>query len=448
MRRLWPDSIAGRIVGLLFAGLFLTVFASSSIYMLDLFHGKGWDETFRNLQRIATIASIMEHSSASTRTALADAAGGPGLSVFWREEKTPPAMIRDGMTRHLARDVRVLSSSYGVERVEAGYLTEPPATGWVMPAEGALQVWIGLSDHSWVQLVISSESIGALWTLRLLLAIGISVMGIMALGLWAARKVTAPLAQFAKAALRLGANVDAPPLSESGPSEIRQAASAFNDMQSRIRRLVEDRTLMLAAISHDLRTSLTRLRFRIEFIDDPLQRRKADVDLEEMQAMLNSTLSFARDDAAAEPAVAVDLSMLLQSLCDDLNDAGQTVSYSGPLHLNYLGRPASLRRAFANLIDNALVYGQEASVNLTQKADSIEINIADRGPGIPEAMREQVFAPFFRLESSRSRETGGTGLGLTVTRTIVHRHGGEIRLKNRSGGGLSVEIVLPNIGTS
>jgi signal transduction histidine kinase len=440
--RLWPDSIAGRTMGLLFAGLVLTVTVSLSVYQLDFFHGKGWDETFRNLHRIAVIASIMDRLPAEHRPALLPALNERGLVVAWEPRATPPPLRQDGMTHHLARDIRVLAETRGLERVEAGYAADAPSPpGWIEP--GPAEVWIALSDQTWLRFVIAGEDIGGLWTLRLVLAAGLMVIGIAALGVWSARKVTAPLARFSLAAQRLGANVDAPPMSEEGPSEIRQAGKAFNGMQNRIRHLIEGRTLMLAAISHDLRTVLTRLGFRTEFIADAEQRRKAGADIEEMQAMLQSTLMFARDDATTEPVTPVDLAMLLQSLCDDLQDAGKAISYDGPPHWTYHGRPVSLRRALANLIDNALKYGQEAAVTLAEKHHVIEITVGDRGPGIPESMRSRVFAPFFRLESSRSRETGGVGLGLTVARTVVCRHGGDITLADRPGGGLLVRIVLP-----
>ncbi|BBA36305.1 putative signal transduction histidine kinase [Methylocaldum marinum] len=448
--RLWPDTLAGRILGLLVAGLFLTMIASLSIYMLDLFHGKGWDETFRTMHRTAVVASILNRAPPDLRPTLVPVLSDPALTVAWQPGKTPPVMASDAMTRHLARDVRVLSKPYGLDRVEAGYTAEsqPSASDRLMAAPVPPQVWVALSDGTWLRFSIALDRVGALATLRLLLAAGVSAVGIMALGFWAARKVTAPLARFALAAQRLGANMDAPPMSETGPREIRHAAVAFNDMQNRIRRLIEDRTLMLGAISHDVRTALTRLRFRTELIEDPGQRRKAAADLDQMEAMLNASLSFARDDAAAEAPTVLDLSVLLQSLCDDFADAGRPVSYEGPLHLKYLGRPVSLRRAFANLIDNAVTYGYAADVVLADNGDAIEVCIGDRGPGIPEAMRDRVFAPFFRLESSRSRKTGGTGLGLSIARMVVRRHGGEIVLDDRAGGGLLVKITLPAVPSS
>lgn len=442
---LLPDTMTGRIIGLLFAGLILTATGSASVYMLDIFHGKGWDETAQNLQRIAVIITIMDHAAPDARLAWLAPLNETGLSVAWSPTETLPPLRQDNMTRHLARDIRVFSKIQGINRVRTGYPVDVPSpAGWMMPETAPAEAWIELSDHTWLHFVIANEQLSGLWTLRLVLASGLLIAGIVGLGVWAARKVTAPLAQFSLAAERLGTNVDAPPLNDDeGPEEIRQVARAFNSMQNRIRRLVEDRTLMLAALSHDLRTALTRLRFRTEFIGDPQQRLKAIVDLDEMQAMLVSSLSFARDDAASEPAVLIDLAMLVQSLCDDLQDAGKAVSYDGPLHLNYRGRPVSLRRALANLIDNALTYGKEASVSLAEKQNAIEITVGDRGPGIPESMRSRVFAPFYRLESSRSRDTGGTGLGLTVASTVMHCHGGDIRLEDRSGGGLLVRIALP-----
>ncbi len=258
-----------------------------------------------------------------------------------------------------------------------------------------------------------------------------------------ARRLTRPLSRFTAAADRLGRDLDAPPVAESGAPEMRRAARAFNRMQARLQRFVADRTLMIAAISHDLRTMLTRLRLRAEYIADPEQRDKARADLDEMTAMLNATLSFARDDAADEPTDRVNLASLLSSLCDDLADTGRACAYAGPDSAVLTCRPGALKRAFGNLLDNAVKYGGRADVRLRDRPDRVEVTVADRGPGIPEDRREEVFRPFFRLEASRSRETGGSGLGLAVVRNVVHRHGGEITLGDRPGGGLVVTVALP-----
>ena len=211
---------------------------------------------------------------------------------------------------------------------------------------------------------------------------------LVVLGLvWGAHRTTRPLRRFAEAADRLGLDAGGPPLPERGSRELRNATRAFNRMTARIRRLVDDRTLMLAAVSHDLKTMLTRLRLRAEFIEDGEQKEKAAADLDEMQAMLEATLAFARDDAADERPVAVDLAAMLQSLAADLADAGRAASYDGPDRLTLRGRPVALRRVFENLLDNALRYGGEAAVSLRQADGRAEVRIEDRGPGIPAALQ-------------------------------------------------------------
>ncbi|KPJ92173.1 MAG: histidine kinase [Gammaproteobacteria bacterium SG8_11] len=267
--------------------------------------------------------------------------------------------------------------------------------------------------------------------------------GITLLAVLTTRRIIKPLQTFAEAAQRFGINVDAPPLDESGPSEIQRAAQAFNQMQERIRLFVQERMQMIAAISHDLKTPLTRLQLRTDFIEDETQRQKALDDLKEMQVILDSTLSFAKEHSNNEARTQVDLAVLVQSLCDDYADAGHTVNYQGDDHLTYHCAPVSIRRALSNIINNAVQYGERADVELKQYAHRITINVADTGPGIPQDKREQVFSPFYRLEKSRNRETGGTGLGLAVARTIVRQHGGDIELTDRENGGLIVTITLP-----
>ncbi len=263
------------------------------------------------------------------------------------------------------------------------------------------------------------------------------------LSVWAVRRSTAPLALFAWAAERLGRDVNAPDLPEDGPREVHRAAKAFNDMQRRLRRMISDRTQMLAAISHDLRTPITRLRLRAEFVDDAEQRAKMLGDLEEMEAMIAATLAFARDDGTDEPRKILDLAVLVQSACHDAVDVGREVVYTGTARAAYSGRPLALKRVLANLIDNAVRYGGRARVALEVSAERFVISVEDDGPGIPESELERVFAPFYRLDASRSRDTGGTGLGLAVVRSIVRGHGGDVLLSNRAEGGLRVTVSLP-----
>jgi len=262
---------------------------------------------------------------------------------------------------------------------------------------------------------------------------------------WMTRRMTRPLRRFAAAADRLGVDVDAPPLPERGSRELRRATKAFNQMQERLRRFIKDRTQMMAAISHDLRTMLTRLRLRAEFIDDEEQKQKALADLNEMEHMLNATLSFARDDSASEPRTRLDLVPMLETMCNDFADMGKKAQFQGPDRLAIEGRPIALKRAFGNLMENAINYGGSVEVRLTDTSAGVRIDFCDRGPGIPDAEKEEVFAPFYRLESSRNRETGGTGLGLSVTRSIIRSHGGDVVLLDAPEGGLIAQVTLPKI---
>ena len=305
------------------------------------------------------------------------------------------------------------------------------------------------------QLVISTQLNNQLWTTFIVRApfpdrhhrfpVGwiLLGLGLLIFSVWATHRLSRPLAQLAKAADRFGVDVNAPAVNINGPREVRQAAQAFNLMQERLRRFVADRTQMLAAISHDLRTVLTRMKLRTELFENDVQRLKMQSDIDEMNAMLEATLLFARDDAHIKPSAIIDISVLLSELCDDFSETGQKVNFHGAEPISCRVQAVSLRRAFSNLIQNALRYGEEASVQLAKKEKQLLITIADRGPGIPPDQREQVFLPFYRLESSRNRETGGTGLGLTIARTIIRRHGGDIQLSDRKGGGLLVSITLP-----
>jgi signal transduction histidine kinase len=269
------------------------------------------------------------------------------------------------------------------------------------------------------------------------------ILTIVLLSFWVVRRFTAPLDAFTEAASRLGRNVNAPALPESGPREVRRAARAFNEMQDRIRRFVHDRTQMIAAISHDLRTPITRLRLRADEVGDEEQQTKMLKDLEEMEEMIAAVLSFAREDGEAEPQSRLDLGALLQSICDDMADAGRAVTMEDAPGVLFTGQRMALKRAFTNLIDNAVKYGKCARARLLDSSECITVQIDDEGPGIPESEHEKVFASFYRLEQSRSRETGGTGLGLAFTRTIIRRHGGDIALHNRAEGGLRVVVTLP-----
>jgi signal transduction histidine kinase len=302
---------------------------------------------------------------------------------------------------------------------------------------------ISLSDDSWVVFVAPERSWGLSRGMRALLTGGFVLACSLCVAALASRRLARPVERFARQAQRFGTDVNAPPMQATGPLEIRLAGQAFNEMQSRVQRYVADRTHMLAAISHDLRAPLTRMRLRGEFIEDEEQQRKLFRDVDEMQAMVNASLAFFRDDSQQEQATRLNLSELIQTVLDDFRDAGDDVTFHSGESITYVGRPLTLRRAIANLVDNAIKYGLRANVSLSSGDEWVEIIVEDDGSGIPESLHEDVFRPFYRLEGSRNRETGGVGLGLAAARSAVRGHGGDISLESRVAGGLRVRVRLP-----
>ena len=258
-----------------------------------------------------------------------------------------------------------------------------------------------------------------------------------------ARMATRPLGRLARAATALGGDINQPPLPEKGPSEVRDAAAAFNRMQARLQSYVAERTQMLAAIAHDLQTPVTRLRLRLEKVADESLRDKLVADLGAMQGMIQEGLDLATGVGSGGRMQRVDLDSLLSSVCADAVDAGQDVTLDGQTRVSILAIPIALQRGLANLIDNAVKYGGYARVAAAREGNKAVIRVRDGGPGIPEDQLEKVFDPLYRIETSRSRDTGGTGLGLTIARDIARKHGGTLTLRNAPGRGLESTLTLP-----
>lgn len=435
---LWPEGLAGRLAVILVAGLLLVQGASLLVYWQERDLGAFRTFAASVAERVTNAVAVIEQAEPETGQRLLRMISNPFLRVHLTAQPPLP-VAEDSRFAALIRPL-ILEELRPLNR--PGIEVQVPERRHGPHGRYRITIAVPLASGDWLTVNAASPFGPPPWLPRLGWLLFFITL-IVVLAAWSARRLARPLTLFAAAADRLGVDVNAPPLPEHGSRELRQATHAFNRMQERIQRLIDDRTRLLAAISHDLRTSLTRLRLRVDYIDDPEQQRKALADIEAMRTMLEATLSFARDDAATEARTTLDLAVLLQSLCEDAADNGQNVSYSGPERLALTGRPVALQRALANLIDNAVTYGGEALVTLTAAGETVVIRVEDRGPGIPAAQREQVFAPFARLETSRSRETGGTGLGLTVARSIVHRHGGHITLADRTGGGLTVQVTLP-----
>jgi signal transduction histidine kinase len=305
-----------------------------------------------------------------------------------------------------------------------------------------------MPEGGWLNIGAEPEPIRPWHSPTFLAAFLLMTLTAAGLTLWAVRRLTAPVRMLADAAEALGRDVNAAPLPEDGPTETAVAAVAFNTMAERIRRFVSDRTEMLTAIGHDLRTPITRLKLRAEFIDDDELRTKILGDLDELETMVSATLAFGRDARANEPVSSVDLAELLRTILDETSDAhpeaAECLTYHGPPHQTVRVRPVALKRALANLVANAESYGGSARVTMVPPMHgTVTVTIEDNGPGIPVEDMDRVFEPFRRLEQSRNRETGGVGLGLPIARNMLRAHGGDVVLKNRPEGGLKAIVTLP-----
>jgi signal transduction histidine kinase len=442
-KRLVPDTIAARTLLVLIVGLSVSHALSVAMHFSDQASALLFTGGEHVGERIATIVGLVEGATPVERRRIVELANRPNLHVTWGQESAIEDVPGGGWEANVLRNAlaaHLITNGPKPFRFRYGELTGEDDRSSV----SAFFVSVPLPDQSWLNFSAPVDPPNLVWSLRFGLSIVVMLVAVVILSVIVVRHMTRPITTFARAAQRLGVDVKAPPLPEKGPAEVRQAARAFNEMQGRIRRFVEDRTQMVAAISHDLGTPITRLRLRAEFDEDVEQRKKMLADLDDMQRMVASALAFARDEASCEPRAVVDLRSLVQRVCDDVSDAGHEVVVDiGDTPLPYPCLPAALRRALGNLVDNAVNYGQRARVSLSETKSHVTVRIDDDGPGIPEDLKEEAFKPFRRLETSRSRETGGTGLGLTTARTIVRAHGGEITLKNRTEGGLSVEVTLP-----
>lgn len=259
---------------------------------------------------------------------------------------------------------------------------------------------------------------------------------------YGARLMARPIQDLARAAARLGENLNVPPVAETGPDEAREAARVFNRMQEHIHAQLDERSRFLAAVSHDLRTPLTRIKLRIERIAGDEAREKLRGDVAEMTAMLDATLDYLRGASRAEPWQRLDVQALVEAMAEDARENGRAVTVAGragPI----MAQPATLRRCIDNLIDNAVRYGERAEITLSETPDNLVIEIHDHGPGIPENLMASVFEPFVRLEGSRNRNTGGVGLGLAIARGVARDHGGDLGLRNAPEGGLVARLTLP-----
>ncbi|MBV8577474.1 MAG: HAMP domain-containing protein, partial [Acetobacteraceae bacterium] len=408
----WPRSLATRTALVLLAGLALVQVAGLTIHAFDridlqrLAQARNLSVRLMSLYRSVVITPPGERDSA-----LPEIAGPPSYTVML-SPSSPAADLppTPAPLEHLLRiDMDLVRMPGRLRPHELVFLGGP--------RQGRMVIGMRLPDDAWLNVSAELPPI-RIWHSRTFLAAFLLMTATAAvLIVWAVRRLTAPVRTLAAAAEALGRDVNAPPLPERGPEEIATAAAAFNTMAARIRRFVQDRTELFTAIGHDLRTPITRLKLRAEFMEDDEQRRKMLADLQELETMVSATLAFGRDSKSTEPVSALDLAELLRTVLDEAQDARPEVAallaYEGPSHLTVRARPLALKRAFANLVGNAVNYGGGARVRLVPPQEgTVRVEIEDDGPGIPPSELERIFEPFHRVESSRNRETGGVGLGL------------------------------------
>ena len=469
----FPRSLAGQLIGLLLIALFVAQAVS-----IWIFHDErriALIEVARDniLMRAVSIAKLIDETPKPMHDRVLEASSSR-FTAFWVAEtpvvgETGDDGTEDRLQAFLSnrfsppRDVRLdlidpRSRKPVTEDITDGNEDDdrPKRPSWHKPSDRGhggklhkimrghvdLALSIPLSDGSFLN-VETSYRPPPRPLMPLLVQLGLMALAVVLIVAFAVRRVSRPLRDLANAAERLGRGEDVTALNATGPMEVRTVTVAFNSMQDRLTRFVRDRTRMLAAISHDLRTPITSLRLRAEFIEDDENREKIIETLEEMGQMTEATLAFARDEAAKEEARPTDLGSLLESLAGDQQDLGHQVTVNEADRLVISCRPMALKRAFRNLIENGIRYGEAVEVDLARDGKEAVVTISDQGPGIPEDRLADVFEPFVRLEESRSEETGGIGLGLAIARSIIHAHGGTIKLENGDDRGLKAVVRLP-----
>ena len=401
------------------------------------------------VDRINDIVLLLEAVPPDERPAAAAALANGSFRVDVQAPGSAGAVSLDAAARRQPPQPELVAPDHGRQRL----VLRLDGIGATTADRGVLDIGVGVPgsytlaaevrDGGWVVFTAPTRFWGLDQEARNGIKLAVLTLTVIGVSVAAAYQLSRPIRRFTEAVRRFGNDPRAAALPVAGPVELRETVRAFNAMQAKIQAFVSDRTAMLAAISHDLRTPLTKIRLRGEFIEDDDQRARLFRDVDDMQAMVDSALAFFRDDLQDEEVTTFDFPELLRTIADDYADQGHPVVYDGLDRLAHRGKPFALKRAFTNLVDNAVKYGRAPELELRCRGDAIEVAVRDSGPGIPATAFEEVFAPFYRLERSRNRATGGVGLGLTSARSVIQGHGGSITLRNRESGGLELRVTLP-----
>ncbi|MDO9384601.1 MAG: ATP-binding protein [Hyphomicrobiaceae bacterium] len=443
MRWIW-DTIAGRTIVVLVAGLAISLGLSQYLYQRGMERELREGNASRLADHLIVLRETLMRLPENERDEAAHALSGGPLQLHWSPEALSVAGGTPDPTSVRIREI-LFERLAGLEQQQLVIGSNPDAnaTPGGHRTDHLTLISLALTDGTWLNMSLaqvqepglaSPSFIGAL----LLLSLAVGLLSYL-MSLW----LTRPLRDVAKAARRIFAGAQDVTLAETGTREVRDLVAAFNDLQDRIKRLVGDRTNMLAAVSHDLRTPLTRLRLRVEGLGMKEPKESIIRDISEMESMLDATLAFIRGDASEEPVEQIDLAAMLQTIANEFEDAGQPVDLASIDNLIITARPQTMKRAIINVVQNALKHGGSARIETLKAGRDVRIVITDTGPGIPEDQLESVFAPFTRLDQSRNSTSGGHGLGLTIARIAIRLHGGDVTLANLAEGGLVATMSLP-----
>lgn len=430
---IWPDGLMGRVMAVLLAAIVLEFLGSTLLYQyFDTSSSR--EEGARNLAEQLVVADrVLDAAPARSRPALANQLSSDHVKIEWRTTPVVDQTFRQAPLRQIRTIMTAWEDDLGARDVRLNF--DPKDDERVVGS-------IALHDGSYVHFSTHMYSRLKSFTLSLF-SIGMLLFGVFAAAAIVIRALGSPLRNLAHAADAAGHGQPVL-LTERGPPDLRTLARAFNAMQLRVADLVATRTRSLAAVSHDLRTPLARLRLRAEQIDDDSVQAAIGKDIYEMERMLDSALAYLAGLSDAEEPQKIDLAALAMTLVDEAADMGEPIEYSGPDSLHAVLCPLRTRRALGNLIDNALNYAERCSVHLGTSAEGIHLVVEDDGPGIPAEQLAVVVEPFQRLDFARPRNTGGMGLGLSIVSDIMQREGGELRLDNREPHGLRAELFYPH----
>ena len=462
-----PKTLFGRMMLILIAGLLLAQIISAALLLKDRRDIIQDRFGLSLIQRIASVVTLMEEMPPEKREQMLTALSSSTFRVTLSDEPFETDN-RFPASNHMIFLLQQALPEYDEVRVSVGEMPQGLRRHWGRwsaqpgmpmmeppPRHNDVKPWrraappiiataqIKLHDGQWIifHRPLPDEAIA--WPFKLLGLLTILIISVILISFFAVRLATRPLTTLASAADSLGKNIDQPPLKETGPREVKQAAQAFNTMQDRLKRYIDDRNQVLAAVSHDLKTPITRLRLRTELLDDTELAGKIDADLQEMEQMVAASLDYLRGTDSKEKLVTVDINNLLESIQDDMQEMGWEMTLESTPIPPLKGRPLGLKRCFSNLIENAVRYGDKAHVQFKNRERQLQIIIADEGPVVSAEALENLFKPFHRGEQSRSKETGGTGLGLGIARNIARAHGGDVILRPGKTQGIEAIVTLP-----